>query len=338
MGFKAVWARPQDVFGICTHGDGQPFARLDVSTEDRWRQRLVDHDFQGVVFNFAFPGEALHHIHAGRVRVGNANIDFQPRGREVVGPRPLVQSIFNGVDVKFKRVAQARMQLLVGCFIFQRAIVREIPESGSRRSSAVDDAQVKWGGRVLDAGGGFHSDLTFQRCHLCKHPIGVAWNHGKVGCRDHAGVAIEEKVTLSPVGHHNVQTHGLACGAHEDGRHGSRAFDAGQLGPSELTTKPRRLPHGHRGRSLDECRGSVQNVLVGFPRLEGGHPTSIDRDLSAVFDSQNLEPVVSSQVAMHCDVFRPENVVRDDLIPHQVGASSKSSPAARIVVHGDGHR
>ena len=76
-------------------------------------------------------------------------------------------------------------------------------------------------------------------------------------------------------------------------------------------------------------------MLVGFPRLKGRHRGAVDRDLGAVFDGQNLESVVSGQIAVHRNVFRAQNVVRDDLIPHQIRAPSERSPAAGIVVHGD---
>ena len=50
-------------------------------------------------------------------------------------------------------------------------------------------------------------DLTFQRGHLREHPVGVARHHRKVACVD--GVAVEEEISLSSVGHQNVQADGF---------------------------------------------------------------------------------------------------------------------------------
>ena len=104
----------------------------------------MNHDLQRIVFDLTFSSEALHHIDAGRVRVGDAHVDLQPCGRKVVGARPLVQSVFNGIDGEFKRIPQAWIQLLVRRLVLQRTVVREVAESGTRRGAAVDDAQVKW--------------------------------------------------------------------------------------------------------------------------------------------------------------------------------------------------
>ena len=278
LGFKAFWARPQDIFGICAHGDGQPFARFDVSTEDRRRQRLVDHNLQRIVLNFTLPSEPLHHVDASRVRVGDAHVHFQSCRREVVGTSPLVQPIFNRADGKFKRVAQAWVQLLVGRFVLQRTVVREVSEPCSGRGPAIDDAQMERGGGVLDAGGFTNGNLTFQRGHLGKHPVGVAGNDGEVGGVDHASVAVEEEITLSAVGHQNVQAHGLAGGTHKDGRRGPRALYAGQLSPAKFTSESSRLPYGDRCRGLDERRGCVQGVAVRLPGLQGCDGCTVDCD------------------------------------------------------------
>ena len=80
-------------------------------------------------------------------------------------------------------------------------------------------------------------------------------------------------------------------------------------------------------------------MRMRFSGLQHCHHGTVDRHRSVVCGRYKLQAIVTAQVAVHRHVFCAQDIVRHQLVAHEVEASTaKHGTACRVVVQRHGHR